>query len=116
MHHMQGEKFLLFAFSKVSGSKYCLSFNFTSQILHSFFMDTYLFVCLFMYTYLIKSINSSFPMKITFWAVPLHYVFYSDFLVSDSLNALTFSDFFSSLPVSFAISFLNMLRHAFAHI
>src|SRR3972149_1421270 len=80
------------------------------------FMDTHLFVCLFMVTYLIKSINSSFPMKITFWAVPLHYFFYSDFLVSDSLNALTLSDFFSSLPVSFAISFLNMLRHAFAPI
>src|SRR3972149_9909367 len=78
------------------------------------FMDTYLFVCLFMYTYLIKSINSSFPMKITLWAVPLHYFFYSGFLFSDSLNALTFSDFFSSLCVSFAISFLNMLRHAFA--
>src|SRR3990170_1462598 len=75
-----------------------------------------LFVCLFMDTYFIKSINSSFPMKITFWAVPLHYVFYSDFFFSDSLNALTFSDFFSSLCVSFAISFLNMVRHAFAHI
>src|SRR3990172_7422184 len=106
MHNMQGEKFLLFAFSKVSGSKYCLSFNFTPEILQSFFMDTYL----------IKSINSSLPMKITFWAVPLHYVFYSDFFFSDSLNALMFSDFFSSLCVSFAISFLNMVRHAFAPI
>ena len=137
MHNMQGEKFLLFAFSKVSGSKYCLSFIFTSTILQSFFMLArwcttlvclsprkpgilsyldFLFVCLFMDAYLIKSINSSFPLEITFWAFPLHYFFYSDFLFSDSLNALTFSDLFSSLCVSFAISFLNMLRHALAHI
>ena len=132
---MQGEKFLLFAFSKVSGSKYCLSFIFTSTILQSFFMLArwwttlvclsprkpgilnyldFLFVCLFMDTDLIKSINSSFPMKITLWAVPLHYFFYSGFLVSDSLNALTFSDFFSSLCVSFAINFLNMLMQVIA--
>ena len=134
---MQGEKFLLFAFSKVSGSKYCLSFNFTSTILQSFFMFArwctrlvclsprkagisshldFLFVCLFMGTYLIKSINSSFPLKIAFWAVPLHYFFYSDFLFSDSWNALTLSDVFSSLCVSFAISFLNILGQAFAPI
>ena len=121
MHNLQGKKFLLFALSRVSGSKYCFSLIFISCILQSFFMFSKwctrlvflsprkpcrlnhlcdLFMNFFMIAYLVKSIDRSFPGKITFWAFPLHYFVSFDFV--------SLLDFFSSFLVSFAIIFLNM--------